>query len=179
MLDRKSGVILPITKNGCVFYGAPKPFFIHRAVEGKWANKSTGNQILSVFRGFMGYKILISLIGFGPHITVINHDETTTTHKPGAPGGVASGSGSFLGPHGGEREKGGGGVGAGSGRNIITGAPSPSQLSRQGSSVESHASSVPIHFHTAECSAAGRSLHQPTHHSKVCPECLLVVLGQS
>jgi hypothetical protein len=40
------------------------------------------------------------------------------------------------------------------------------QLSRQGSSVES-GSTMPIHHHTAECSGAGRSLHQPTHHSKV------------
>jgi hypothetical protein len=24
-----------------------------------------------------------------------------------------------------------------------------------------------MHHHTAECSGAGRSLHQPTHHSKV------------
>ena len=91
--------------------------------------------------------------GLGPHITVINHDETTK----GSLGNAAYLSVS-------EQNKGGPG---GAGRNMITGAPSPSQLSRQGSSVESHTSSVPIHFHTAECSATGRSLHQPTHHSKV------------
>ena len=104
-------------------------------------------------------------IGYGPHITVINHDETTPTQR----GGVCSSTGALgttppasgsLGPPGLP------GV-LGAGRGIITGAPSPHQLSRQGSSVESHASSVPIHYHTPECSATGRSLHQPTHHSKV------------
>ena len=104
-------------------------------------------------------------IGYGPHITVINHDETTPTQR----GGVCSSTGALgttppasgsLGPPGLAGVLGGG-------RGIITGAPSPHQLSRQGSSVESHASSVPIHYHTAECSATGRSLHQPTHHSKV------------
>ena len=96
------------------------------------------------------------VLGFGPHITVINHDETTK-------GGAAAGGSGFLtvGGGGDQGAKGGAagtaaavgsGAAAVSGRNIITGAPSPSQLSRQGSSVESHASSVPIHFHTAECS---------------------------
>ena len=104
-------------------------------------------------------------IGYGPHITVINHDETTPTQRSGvcsstgALGTTPPASGS-LGPPGLP------GV-LGAGRGIITGAPSPHQLSRQGSSVESHASSVPIHYHTPECSATGRSLHQPTHHSKV------------
>ena len=104
-------------------------------------------------------------IGYGPHITVINHDETTPTQRSGvcsstgALGTTPPASGS-LGPPGLS------GV-LGAGRGIITGAPSPHQLSRQGSSVESHASSVPIHYHTPECSATGRSLHQPTHHSKV------------
>ncbi len=77
--------------------------------------------------------------------------------------------------------------------SVITGAPSPGQLSRQvrgdvfrsktrrathsvshffllsclqGSSVES-TTIVPIHHHTAECAGPGRSLHQPTQHSKV------------
>ncbi|XP_071748261.1 uncharacterized protein Drep2 isoform X2 [Lepeophtheirus salmonis] len=49
------------------------------------------------------------------------------------------------------------------GSSIITGAPRV--LSRQGSSVES-GSIVPIHFHTPECCAPGRFLHQPTSHSK-------------
>ena len=41
------------------------------------------------------------------------------------------------------------------------------QLSRQGSSVES-TTIVPLHHHTAECAGVGgRSLHQPTEHSKV------------
>ena len=111
--------------------------------------------------------IWIFFIGYGPHITVINHDETTPTQR----GGVCSSTGALgttppasgsLGPPGLAGVLGGG-------RGIITGAPSPHQLSRQGSSVESHASSVPIHYHTAECSATGRSLHQPTHHSKVRP----------
>ena len=100
---------------------------------------------------------------------MINHDETTPTQR----GGVCSSTGALgttppasgsLGPPGLAGVLGGG-------RGIITGAPSPHQLSRQGSSVESHASSVPIHYHTAECSATGRSLHQPTHHSKVRPFC--------
>ena len=100
---------------------------------------------------------------------MINHDETTPTQR----GGVCSSTGALgttppasgsLGPPGLAGVFGGG-------RGIITGAPSPHQLSRQGSSVESHASSVPIHYHTAECSATGRSLHQPTHHSKVRPFC--------
>ena len=108
---------------------------------------------------------LLIVLGYGPHITVINHDETTPTQRSGvcsstgALGTTPPASGS-LGPPGLP------GV-LGAGRGIITGAPSPHQLSRQGSSVESHASSVPIHYHTPECSATGRSLHQPTHHSKV------------
>ena len=94
---------------------------------------------------------------------MINHDESTPTQRGGicslsATLGTAAAAGS-LGPP--------GLAGVLGGRGIITGAPSPHQLSRQGSSVESHASSVPIHFHTAECSATGRTLHQPTHHSKV------------
>ena len=103
---------------------------------------------------------LLIVLGYGPHITVINHDETTPTQRGGVCGstsllGTTAAAGS-LGP-----------PGVLGGRGIITGAPSPHQLSRQGSSVESHASSVPIHYHTAECSATGRSLHQPASHSKV------------
>ena len=113
-------------------------------------------------------------LGYGPHITVINHDETTPTQRGG---GVCSASAAVgttaivgsLGPS--------GLVGAVSGRGIITGAPSPHQLSRQGSSVESHASSGPIHYHTVECSATGRSLHQPTHHSKVSIAVYLLAMG--
>ena len=94
---------------------------------------------------------------------MINHDETAQLQRGGVCSlvstiGTTAGTGA-LGPP--------GISGVPSGRGIITGAPSPHQLSRQGSSVESHASSVPIHYHTAECSATGRSLHQPTHHSKV------------
>ena len=103
------------------------------------------------------------ILGYGPHITVINHDETTPTQRGGVCSSTSalgtSAAGGSLGPP--------GVTGSLGGRGIITGAPSPHQLSRQGSSVESHASSVPIHYHTAECSATGRSLHQPTHHSKV------------
>ena len=103
---------------------------------------------------------MLIVLGYGPHITVINHDETTPTQRGGVCGstsllGTSAAAGS-LGP-----------PGVLGGRGIITGAPSPHQLSRQGSSVESHASSVPIHYHTAECSATGRSLHQPASHSKV------------
>lgn len=85
---------------------------------------------------------------FGPHITVINHDSVG-----GAGGSGVGGGAGLLGP-------------PGPRQGIITGAPSPRQLSRQGSSVES-ATIVPIHHHTAECSGLGRSLHQPMQQSKV------------
>jgi len=56
--------------------------------------------------------------GYGPHITVINHDADSTPQKGGssAPSGLIGGA--FLGPP--------GRIG------MITGAPSPHQLSRQG-----------------------------------------------
>jgi hypothetical protein len=50
---------------------------------------------------------------------------------------------------------GGGGAGYLVNRPIISGAPSPRQLSRQGSSIESSA----LHTHTLEC-AGGARLHQ-------------------
>lgn len=81
--------------------------------------------------------------GYGPHITVINHDADQVTQSR------AVGHG-YLGPP---------------LRGIITGAPSPRQLSRQGSSVES-STIVPLHHHTAECAGAGRVVHHPTQHSK-------------
>ena len=56
--------------------------------------------------------------------------------------------------------------GSSGGSSLVMGTPSPRQLSRQGSSMESTAI-VPIHHHTAECSAAGRVVHQPTTYSKV------------
>jgi hypothetical protein len=87
---------------------------------------------------------IITSKGFGPHITVINHD-------------VASGGG-LLGPPAVPSR------GSSGGSSLVMGIPSPRQLSRQGSSVES---TVPIHHHTVECSATGRGLHQPTNYSKV------------
>ena len=99
----------------------------------------------------------------GPHITVINHDGHD---KP--PGGsavaaaaaaAAAGAGSLLGPPMGASQPWGSSGSFGS-------IPSPRQLSRQGSSVESTAI-VPIHHHTVECSATGRGVHHPTTYSKV------------
>ena len=104
-------------------------------------------------------------LGYGPHITVINHDETTQTQRGASAAVGTTAIVGSLGPAGLV------------GRGIITGAPSPHQLSRQGSSVESHASSGPIHYHTVECSATGRSLHQPTHHSKVCIALDVLAMG--
>ncbi len=92
----------------------------------------------------------------GPHITVINHDGDIGGRTPGAAGA----SGSLLGP---PLVRGG----SSGSSSLIMGIPSPrSQLSRQGSSVESGAAIVPIHHHTVECSATGRGVHQPQH-SKV------------
>ena len=83
----------------------------------------------------------------GPHITVINHDVD---------------KGALLGPPVGASR------GSSGGSSMVMGIPSPRQLSRQGSSVESTAI-VPLHHHTVECSAAGRTidLQQPTTFSKV------------
>ena len=85
----------------------------------------------------------------GPHITVINHDVD-----------AAKASGGLLGPPGLSR-------GSSGGSSLVMGTPSPRQLSRQGSSMESTAI-VPIHHHTVECSASGRGVHHPTTYSKVC-----------
>ena len=98
---------------------------------------------------------------FGPHITVINHDGD----KPSSGGAAAGASGGpipggLLGPPMGTSR------GSSGGSSIVMGIPSPRQLSRQGSSVESTAI-VPIHHHTLECSATGRGVHQPTTYSKV------------
>ena len=95
----------------------------------------------------------------GPHITVINHDGDKL---PGgaAAAAAAGGAGSLLGPPMGASR------GSSGGSSLVMGIPSPRQLSRQGSSVESTAI-VPIHHHTVECSAAGRGVHHPTTYSKV------------
>ena len=78
-----------------------------------------------------------------PLVTVINTDEV--------PGGPAS------------KQVVSGGYGC---RAIISGAPSPRQLSRQGSSIESA-----VHTHTVECTGSqGARLHQPlTQHSRGSP----------
>jgi hypothetical protein len=60
----------------------------------------------------------ISFSGYGPHITVINHDADSSSQKGGAGGigqvGVSGSSSAFLGPP---------------GRiSMITGAPSPHQV---------------------------------------------------
>ena len=83
-------------------------------------------------------------VGQTPQVTVINADSETSipgAQKPG-PGGNLLGA-----------------------RPIISGAPSPRQLSRQGSSLESTA----LHTHTVEC-AGGARLHQPvSSHSRGSP----------
>jgi len=74
-----------------------------------------------------------------PTVTVINADsEPVGTKAAEARAGATQGA--FLGS-----------------RPIISGAPSPRQLSRQGSSVESSA----VHTHTVECSGGAHRLHQP------------------
>ena len=78
----------------------------------------------------------------GPHITVINHD-------------VDKGGAALLGPPVGTSR------GSSGGSSMVMGIPSPRQLSRQGSSVESTAI-VPLHHHTVECSSAGRGVQQTT-----------------
>ena len=78
-----------------------------------------------------------------PLVTVINADSEQAGAKQGS-----SGVGAFLGA-----------------RPIISGAPSPRQLSRQGSSIESST----VHTHTVECTGSAR-LHQPvTAHSRGSP----------
>lgn len=86
-----------------------------------------------------GGKLLVK----APLVTVINADS-----EPAAAKGAVAGTGgppgagaSFLGS-----------------RPIISGAPSPRQLSRQGSSVES---SSHAHVHTVECAGGAHRLHQP------------------
>ena len=90
-----------------------------------------------------------------PTVTVINADsEMTLAGAHGAKqSGVASSQpvqGAFLGA-----------------RPIISGAPSPRQLSRQGSSIESST----VHTHTVECAGSAHArLHQPvTSHSRGSP----------
>ena len=78
-----------------------------------------------------------------PLVTVINADSEHVGAK-----GTTSGSGTYL-----------------CTRPIISGAPSPRQLSRQGSSIESST----VHTHTVECAGSAR-LHQPvTSHSRGSP----------
>ena len=80
-----------------------------------------------------------------PLVTVINADEPAgANNKQGGP------SPAFLGC-----------------RAIISGAPSPRQLSRQGSSIESST----VHTHTVECTGSqGARLHQPlSQHSRGSP----------
>ena len=72
-----------------------------------------------------------------PLVTVINADSEPAK---GAAGVGQQGAGPFLGS-----------------RPIISGAPSPRQLSRQGSSIESSA----VHTHTVECAGGAHRLHQP------------------
>lgn len=92
-----------------------------------------------------------------PTVTVINADSEMTI--AGAHGAKQSGlsvssqppvQGAFLGA-----------------RPIISGAPSPRQLSRQGSSIESST----VHTHTVECAGSAHArLHQPvTAHSRGSP----------
>ena len=83
--------------------------------------------------------------GPAPLVTVINADE--------------AGSGKQL-----VSGNGGGYLGC---RAIISGAPSPRQLSRQGSSIESST----VHTHTVECTGSqGSRLHQPlAQHSRGSP----------
>lgn len=80
-----------------------------------------------------------------PQVTVINADSEPNNSMSAKPsGGASNGSGggsSFL----------------GGARPIISGAPSPRQLSRQGSSIESSA----VHTHTVECAGGAHRLHQP------------------
>ena len=69
-----------------------------------------------------------------PQVTVINADSepnNSMSAKPSSGGASNGGGSSFL----------------GGSRPMISGAPSPRQLSRQGSSIESSA----VHTHTVEC----------------------------
>ena len=78
-----------------------------------------------------------------PLVTVISADSEPVA-SGGKSGGAGAGSGvggaAFLGQ-----------------RPIISGAPSPRQLSRQGSSIESSA----VHQHTVDCAGGAHRLHQP------------------
>merc|ERR1719278_1126601 len=79
-----------------------------------------------------------------PQVTVINADSEPNNPMSAKPSGSngSVGGNSFL----------------GGARPIISGAPSPRQLSRQGSSIESSA----VHTHTVECAGGAHSrLHQP------------------
>ena len=84
-------------------------------------------------------------VGQTPQVTVITADSDPVT-----PGTSKTGSSGHL-------------LGA---RPIIQGAPTPRQLSRQGSSLESSA----LHTHTVECAGGGARLHQPvSSHSRGSP----------
>ena len=84
-------------------------------------------------------------VGQTPQVTVINADSDQM--PPGT--AKTSSAGHLLGA-----------------RPIIQGAPTPRQLSRQGSSLESSA----LHTHTVECAGGGARLHQPTtNHSRGSP----------
>jgi len=88
------------------------------------------------------------VVGQAPQVTVINADSEVAAGQQHGGGGPAIKGGNLLGC-----------------RSIISGAPSPRQLSRQGSSLESSA----LHTHTVEC-AGGARLHQPlTSHSRGSP----------
>ena len=93
---------------------------------------------------------------------MINHDghDKPSGSAAAAAAAAAAGAGSLLGPPMGASR------GSSGGSSLVMGIPSPRQLSRQGSSVESTAI-VPIHHHTLECSAIGRGVHHPTTYSKV------------
>ena len=85
--------------------------------------------------------------GPAPLVTVINADDPAGANNKQMVGGAGP---PFLGC-----------------RAIISGAPSPRQLSRQGSSIESST----VHTHTVECTGSqGARLHQPlSQHSRGSP----------
>ena len=93
--------------------------------------------------------------GPAPLVTVINADDPAGANNKQVAGGATAGAGA-----------GAGGPFLGC-RAIISGAPSPRQLSRQGSSIESST----VHTHTVECTGSqGARLHQPlSQHSRGSP----------
>ena len=80
-----------------------------------------------------------------PLVTVINADSEAGGGKPGQQQQQQQQQQSAQQPF------------LGGARPIISGAPSPRQLSRQGSSIESST----VHTHTVECAGGSGRLHQP------------------